>query len=294
MIPPRDPNASHDRETLSALFDGELHGDAAHFASKRLVQDVRWRQSCGNWQLAGDVLRGRSMAPAPADFALRVQTELARETGSAATGSAAAMPVRRRWLGGAALAASVAAAAWFVATPFEHAGPATPAPTTTIAAAPPATPESGNGLPSQPAVVDTIAGLEDRQGPGDRSRRTAGRTTRPTASPRIAAAAILPAPQIPPRTSDESSTVLAGNSGTNAALVDPFQLPGSQGAVSRPWPRAVLPGYRSASTDLTAGYGAGLHNADAGPVDGPTFYPFEPRMAPDPDAVRTRPDQSGP
>ena len=58
-------DVSSDRESLSALFDGELHGDASRFALKRLGQDAEWRQACGNWQLAGDVLRGRGMAAAP-------------------------------------------------------------------------------------------------------------------------------------------------------------------------------------------------------------------------------------
>ncbi|MBA3486189.1 MAG: hypothetical protein H0T88_03190, partial [Lysobacter sp.] len=110
---------------------------------------------------------------------------------------------------------------------------------------------------------------------------------------RVATAAIPPAQQISPRTSDDSSDMLAGNSSTNAALADPFRMPARQDTMSRPWPRAVLPGYRSASTDLTAGYGAGLHNANAGEVDGPTFYPFEPRLAPDPNAIPTS-DPAGP
>ena len=55
---------THDRETLSALFDGELRGDAARFALKRLGHDAQWRQACGRWQLYGDVLRGQATAVA--------------------------------------------------------------------------------------------------------------------------------------------------------------------------------------------------------------------------------------
>lgn len=294
MIPPRDPNASHDREchdleSLSALFDGELQGDAARFACKRLVQDEQWRQSCGNWQLAGDVLRGRSMAPAPPDFAQRVQMELAREALAAADASTAAVPVRRRWMGGAALAASVAVAAWFVANPFDDGGPATPAPTATIAAAAP--PADLVTLP--PAAADPTAVLQNPQGPGDRTRRTAGRTSRPVANPRVTSAVSMPTQQVSARASVDSSDMLSGSTNTNATLADPFRLPAPRDAAPRPWPRAVLPGYRSSSTELTAGYGTGLHNADAGVVDGPTFYPFEPRLAPDPDALTTS-DQTGP
>lgn len=296
MIPPRDPNASHDREShdresLSALFDGELQGDAARFACKRLVQDEQWRQSCGNWQLAGDVLRGRSMAPAPPDFARKVQAELAREVRMAADASTAAVPVRRSWMGGAALAASVAVAAWFVANPFDDGGPATPAPTTTIAAASP--PAAADVVTPSAAAADPEGVLQNPQAPGDRTRRTAGRTSRPTTNPRVASAVPMPTQQASALESVDSSDMLSGSSDTNAALADPFRLPAPQDTAPRPWPRAVLPGYRSSSTELTTGYGTGLHNADAGVIDGPTFYPFEPRLAPDQDAPTTS-DQSGP
>ena len=74
---PHQPN--DDRETLSALFDGELRGDAARFALKRLDHDSAWGQAVGRWQLAGDVLRGRAEAMAPAGFAQRVGDALAAE-----------------------------------------------------------------------------------------------------------------------------------------------------------------------------------------------------------------------
>ena len=38
-----------DLEALSALFDGELGGDAARFALKRLDHDREWRQACERW-----------------------------------------------------------------------------------------------------------------------------------------------------------------------------------------------------------------------------------------------------
>ena len=48
-----------DREALSALFDGELTGDAARFALKRLDHDQDWRTTCDRWRQVGDALRGQ-------------------------------------------------------------------------------------------------------------------------------------------------------------------------------------------------------------------------------------------
>ena len=114
---PHQPN--DDRETLSALFDGELRGDAARFALKRLDHDSAWGQAVGRWQLAGDVLRGRAEASAPAGFAERVSAALAVEARIDAAPAVASGAVDSRrvggWMPGAALAASVAVAAFLVA-----------------------------------------------------------------------------------------------------------------------------------------------------------------------------------
>ena len=65
-----------DREALSALFDGELAGDAARFALKRLDHDQDWRDSCERWQVVGDVLRGAANPRMPSTFAARVHDAL--------------------------------------------------------------------------------------------------------------------------------------------------------------------------------------------------------------------------
>src|SRR4051794_7882590 len=118
-----------DAENLSALFDGQLGGDAARFALKRLGHEAGWREACGRWQLAGDVLRGDSVAPAPGGFAARVMEAVAREQvqeperaafAGTAAGRGRRVRAHPRWIGGA-LAASVAIAALFVARPmFEN------------------------------------------------------------------------------------------------------------------------------------------------------------------------------
>ncbi|TQD42326.1 sigma-E factor negative regulatory protein, partial [Marilutibacter aestuarii] len=128
MSSPSNPNASSieaDRETLCALFDGELQGDAARFAHRRLGHDAEWRAAFGRWQLAGDVMRRQSGGLAPSDFAARVARALETDHAFAVLPRAAGSDLgdarsrwRRGWIPGAALAASVAVAALFVARPL--------------------------------------------------------------------------------------------------------------------------------------------------------------------------------
>jgi hypothetical protein len=100
-----------DREALSALFDGELPGDAIRFALRRLDHDAGWREACGRWQLIGDALRGEATFVAPPDFASGVMRMLAAEgavgvvtSPASAHAMAAASPTAsgRRWIAGGA------------------------------------------------------------------------------------------------------------------------------------------------------------------------------------------------
>lgn len=265
-------NQPHDRESLSALFDGELHGDAARFAHKRLAQDPQWRQACSSWQLAGDVLRGRATAAAPAGFADQVQRALAREAAAPMEPAAGVAP-RRGWIGGAALAASVAVAAWFVASPFDEPLPsATPATVVTTTPAP-AVPGAAAPLRSPPRV----AAIE----PATREARSRRALSRPVARAAVSATNAPSAPASTPGSITASAGI--GNSGIDpAALVeDPFRLPKPPAAVTRPWPRAVLPDYPVGGAALTARYRDPSRNPGASAADSPTFYPFEPRLPPD-------------
>ncbi|HHW4680815.1 MAG TPA: sigma-E factor negative regulatory protein, partial [Xylella taiwanensis] len=96
----------HTRLQLSQLIDGELPLDAARFLLRRLQHNEELANCQERWQLYGDVLRGVVVAPARADFTLRVQAAVAAEPAPITrTG-----PHRRwRWGGGMALATSVAA-----------------------------------------------------------------------------------------------------------------------------------------------------------------------------------------
>lgn len=298
-----------DREDLSALFDGELDADGARFALKRLGHDAQWRETCGRWQMCGDVLRSRAQGRAAPGFAGngfadRVAAAIAADAAlqavrdthagsvdvSAPIGAAGLTPrraagSRRGWIGGAALAASVAVAALFVARPFSDdsaAGGADPAQfATQTAATAPAQPSQPVPAP-QPAAQD-LAAAGDAGEPSLTSADASG----------IAAAAVAVA-EIPRRlnerrsrgqsqraairASDRASAQaplqLAAAGGAvpavaEAAHANPFRPQQSEAPAARPWPRAVLPVYQSAGSGYVASYG------NAGP-NSPSFYPFEP------------------
>jgi Meckel syndrome type 1 protein len=268
---PRD-----DRETLSALFDGELPGDAARFALKRLDHDAGWRDTCGRWLLIGDALRGEATSAAPADFAAGVMRKLAAEAQAAVPVSPVAPAVdaaparvatRRRWLGGAALAASVAMVAVLVARPFSEpsstpvqmqvaAGVVAPASAEQGAqrrevAAPVAISAATSSLATPLAAAEAPSAARHR---ASRPARTVLRSVRPSV--------------------DDTATAVAAAE-PPAATQTPFH-PSTDDIATRPWPRAVLP---ETGGNFTVGFGA---------TSTPTssLYPFEPRL---PDAATPKP-----
>lgn len=317
--PGRTPRACGDRESLSALFDGELQGDAARFALKRLGHDSDWRQTCGRWQLAGDVLRGQAAGLAPGGFAERVAQAVADETvddPGRLEAPLAAVGTRQRshrnWLPSAALAASVAVVALLVARPLtETTAPDSPAVAPQIAVTAPA---DAGAAPSR-APADAAAGLAaaavaavevPRRNADRRSRAQSQRaalrarqTLTSDQAPALAVAggssASTPAIALAP-----APSTIAGAAPLSPAT--PFRPPPVDSAV-RPWPRAVLPGYPTSGAMTAAFDSSGA---------APSFYPFEPnrsaaaelalpaRMpppaepdAPDPDAAPPAPS-SGP
>lgn len=286
-----DQRGSVNDETLSALFDGELEGDAARFALRRLEHDAGWRETCGRWQLAGDVLRRQAVGVAPAGFAERVAAKLAESASVAvaASNSTAAVPLparsvasraadawhSRRWLGRAALAASVAVAALFVTRPFGGAGDEaarSPAPLAT-APVPQTAPQIAGTVASPVLPVEAtvasatsaVAAVEAPHRVVERRARAAApsslRTVNRRAAPerQIAAAAVSP-----------SADAIASAAAPAASVQpNPFK-PQTSDIVTRPWPRAVLP--TASAGALTASYGG----SGAG---SPSFYPFEPNLS---------------
>lgn len=313
------PLHGDERETLSALFDGELDDDGARFALKRLGHDAQWREACGRWQLCGDVLRRRAHGaaePAPgfaaAGFAERVaaaiQADAALQASQAAVAAAPAASEakprkaagsRRGWFGGAALAASVAVAALFVARPFSDETPAgagdpaqvaaqaaqptqpaqpsapqpAPAPQTVAANTPAETgltsaDATGLAAGAAVAVAELPRRLNERRSRGQSQRAAVRASERQSLEAPLQVAAGGGAPMVA-----DARAGSGANSGAN-----PFRPQQSEAPASRPWPRAVLPNYPS-NNAYTASYGGSS-------VVSPSFYPFEPAQEA---AARTRP-----
>ncbi|MGV8942375.1 MAG: sigma-E factor negative regulatory protein [Lysobacter sp.] len=301
----------HDAETLSALFDGHLHDDARRFALKRLGHDRQWREACGRWQLAGDALRGNAMAPAPAGFAERVMAAVAHESVHAEVAvpiPSASLPgknpvrVHRRWIGGAALAASVAMAALFVVRPaFETDGSSPDAMTRHAIPTAPAATDAVSPMPSAGALASSGAGATETLASQARVELP---VTSPAGGAELAVAAAVAAADLPrrggerrargqsqraalrgsqsrqpvPATAVASAAMPVAGPAVAATLTSsdmttkalhPFMPSGE--IVSRPWPRATLPSY-SAHGALRASYhGAGDNPASL------SFYPFGPQ-----------------
>jgi negative regulator of sigma E activity len=260
---PRD-----ERETLSALFDGELPGDAARFALKRLDHDADWRETCGRWQMIGDALRGEATSAAPTGFASGVMRMLDAEAAVASVAServtaSTATNLRRRWIGGAALVASVAMAAVLVVRPFSE----TSSPDRQVASAPTATqmpapsavtvpaPTSAN-TPSPTLIAAAEAPVATASHRAARSPRTATRVVRRQAAPVRNEA-------------DEATTVVASATPAPVTTGRPFHPPVDD-IVTRPWPRSVLSGDNAGA--LTVGFGSTSSTSPS------SLYPFEPRL----------------
>ncbi|MGH8082827.1 MAG: sigma-E factor negative regulatory protein [Lysobacter sp.] len=315
---------SDDRENLSALFDGELDADGARFALKRLGHDAQWRDTCGRWQLCGDVLRGQAQGKAApgfagAGFADRVAAAIVADAALQASRDSVpqseaglkprrAAGSRRGWIGGAALAASVAVAALFVARPFSDETGSGAADPTQVAAqsANVATAQTQAQAPRVPAPVpaapagETLAAVPVEAEPSLTSADASG----------IAAGAIAVA-EIPRRLNERRSRgqsqraairaserqteallqlAAAGGAGpivvADASHANPFRPQQSEVPAARPWPRAALSSYQSAGSGYTASYGgAGLSS--------PSFYPFEPAVTAEESRAR-QPAQESP
>ncbi|MGY0558243.1 sigma-E factor negative regulatory protein [Lysobacter sp. A421] len=265
-----------DRETLSALFDGQLAGDAARFALKRLGHDPQWRRTCGHWQLAGDVLRGNTGAIAPPDFAARVMAAVAHEsrddlpaTSAKPTAVGAAAMARRRWIGGAALAASVAMAALFVVRPLtqtEVPMPGTPAQQVTTSAdgtaGGSATVEAGGAMPASTmqAQASTLQIASVPQAPLPQA--PIPQPVSPDNGSHLAtAAAAIAVAELPRRASERRSR---GQSQRAARRVASREVPAQALAAA-----SVAPGAPSSVTGTLAEV-----DVDAG---GASVHPFQPR-----------------
>lgn len=275
-----------DREALSALFDGELAGDAARFALKRLDHDNDWRDTCNRWRMIGESLRGQG-ALLPTEFPSRVRDAVRaeslsahREAAGAATGTHGRTWRGPRW-GSVALAASAAMVAFFLA---RQPGTTTDAPANPqIAATTPAAPapqprQPDIQLPDAPSVEAASAAVAVAAVARPTQRVRNAQRDR-AATDRMVSSVV--AAQRSPVTGEAPTPMLVSQQGPAAASPVPtdafaeMATGATQDAPARPWPRAVLPQYTGNGT-LAADY-----------ASAPSYYPFSPREAPAEDAAET-------
>jgi negative regulator of sigma E activity len=287
-LAPPDKLALHHRQQLSAMLDGELSPDRAKFMLRRLQHDDELAACWERWQVCGDMLRGCGHALLPADFAQRVARAIAEDgAGSAATAGAAMRKSRiARWGGSAALAASVALVAIFVARqlPGDVAPPSSDAPTGLAAetievpvapvAADPLPPSSANLTTA--AMAGAVAAIEVPRRAAERRSRGQSQRAATRARQRAVEAPVLVANRQGSTTPTPDGAV-QGQPAAGSALAsraDPFAA--QVDTQERPWPRSLLPG-------LTAVGGGFLVSANQGPrppmVDA-AFAGFEPRLQP--------------
>ncbi|ASK93055.1 hypothetical protein KWH04_03425 [Xanthomonas campestris pv. trichodesmae] len=261
----------HYRQQLSALVDGELSADESRFLLRRLAHDEELAGCHERWQLCGDVLRGAASAPAPLDFAARVRGAIAEEPAPQAQ-PAARPGARWRWGGGAAIAASVAAIAMFLArerlpdtaapgaeTPVYATAaqlpPASQTPQVPVTPKAPAAPAPGtpDEVAALAAAVPAAALASTRRGAATRNQQVArSAAARQQQAPTRMVAAAVPAPT-------------ATSSAVAATPSNPFTHPDTT-LQARPWPRAALSG--AGESPLNASFRQSR--------PGTAFYPFEP------------------
>lgn len=283
--PDRDANArDFHREQLSAMLDGALSADETRFLLRRMQHDDELADCWGRWQFYGDALRGHAGRALPADFSQRVGRAIADDITvaqvepvavsaearrSMATGSILQRPLLR-WGGGAALAASVALAAFLggrepvevptgpipsTAAVIDPAGAQSGAPASMSAGAMPTAsmpvpqPETPAGDPTAPAAVlvaSAAAAAAAAESRGAHPRIKAASRATSIERNRLAARATA---SVPTREQAEpvfatARTAEAGDLSPNATVAKPI--------VAKPWPRALVPGAAGNGT-VTAG-----------------------------------------
>jgi sigma-E factor negative regulatory protein RseA len=108
-----DQSADLINEQVSALMDGELPRDQLRFLMRRFETDAQLTQRWSRYQLMRGVIRHQVAAPLRVDFTQVVMQRLAAEAVPAARRGGAVL----RWVGGGAIAATVAVAALVMTRP---------------------------------------------------------------------------------------------------------------------------------------------------------------------------------
>jgi len=283
------------REQLSAMMDGELSADETRFLLRRMQHDDTLADCWARWQYFGDAMRGECERALPADFSKRVgraiADDLAQPRAAASAPGAFSRQPFVRWGGGAALAATVALAAFLVGR-----NPQTSMPTTSL---PPPVAAASGSTPVPPVQVP----VSHPQGSAPDAAGSAATLAA------VAAAAATDARARRPRMmaaeqmlQDERAVAVASRerravhaplraAGVQVAAADTVAAPAqpADAIAIKPWPRALVPGASGTGT-YTAGY-AGAAALDRHPV----FLPAQPPSTPafDPPLLKRAPDAAG-
>jgi negative regulator of sigma E activity len=273
---PGDP-----REQLSALIDGALPAEQARFLLRRVQHDASLSGRWERWQLAGDVLRGGGAVALPAGFPARVAMAIAED---GRTPQAASRRWSRQGLF-AAIAASVAVVALFVARPGVDGGRSAADAGATIAAMP-AVEVPVSPAPSPVAEIATVpqaaAPLQVADAGAPRPPRSGPRTpAMPSAPPATEVAGIATSATPDMRVAGVQSTGAEASPAEGGA--SPFGAPALPD--DRPWPRAALPGV-SGDAPFTVGHATGhALGTDGARPFAPTRWPMDaPRSEDDADS----------
>lgn len=231
------------REQLSALMDGALPEDQTRFLLRRLQHDAALAGCWERWRMAADTMRG--VAPSrrlPTDFASRVATALQEDAPlDAAARASARTAQRRRWGGGAALAAALATLAVLGLPVGETAAP----------------------MATQTAAIHTSSRTvahtsQSQQGaPTPRAPATSDPSPSATLPEAFAGLATATASRVNRRKSQREGITTSNTTPTTGNATAPVEFavsaPATSEITSRPWPRSILPQYGNAG--LTVGFG---------------------------------------
>lgn len=237
------------REQLSAMMDGELSPDETRFLLRRMQHDDALADSWAHWQYYGDAMRGECARALPADFSKRVGRAIADDIAQSAAQAELAsrtslgrLPLVR-WGGGAALAASVALAAFLAG----RMPTTTPAATTTVP--PPVVATSGAASTPVPPVQVPLphpgrtapVGIPDSAAAGMTSLAAVAAATsvRGGRAHRMAAEQLLVTDRAGVATARRAPEREAGVMVASADAAKPAR---DDLIVIKPWPRALVPG----------------------------------------------------
>jgi negative regulator of sigma E activity len=266
------------REQLSAMMDGALSADETKFLLRRMEHDDALADCWERWQFVGDALRGQTDRALPADFSRRVGRAIADDLAAAAAhepplavgahGNARGSLLR--WGGGAALAASVALAA-LIGTRMLSVpdGKSSAAVSTASATVPPPTPTvptpvpAAVGIAPQPhARSESLIAEAGAAAALAAIPRSDHRGSRPRILAREQAVAASPAVITKAAASATARTTNVASAATQGSTI------GAQTVISKPWPRALVPG-ASVNGEVTAGFEGSS-----------VLHPFQPRLDP--------------